>query len=323
MADGVVAITAGSGTPIRVLTGMGAGNADQQVMTLADSAGNLLGTSAAPFLTSSVSDPDTVSTGTLTATDAVVAAPAGDGALLTGTPSAGSSVSLTTPGGDSTWDVQLSGTFGGGTVYFEGSFDGGTSWLPLNGRQTGVINTVLGFSATGAGAWRGNTSGVTNFRARVRGATSPSIAVTIRAASGLGALFLNASIPAGSNTIGTVNVTPSTLVVSTSAAAAAGTATLPAAGAGLFHYITNIMIQRTTSAATTGANSGFVTGGTNHGLVFQLPSDTQAIGFSQTVVNYSPQSPLRVTAANTATTVTTPTVTATTYRITVTYFTAA
>lgn len=115
---------------------------------------------------------------------------------------------------------------------------------------------------------------------------------------------------------------PATLVVSASAAAAAGTATLPAAGAGLFHYITNVTIQRTTTAATTGAASSFVTGGTNHSLVFQLPSDTQAIGFSQTVISYSPGQPLKVTAANTATTFTTPSVTATTYRITVTYYTA-
>lgn len=49
MADSSVAITAGTGTPIRVLTGLGAGVADQQVITLADSAGNLLGTSAAPI----------------------------------------------------------------------------------------------------------------------------------------------------------------------------------------------------------------------------------------------------------------------------------
>lgn len=44
MADGSVAITAGSGTPIRVLTGLGTGSADQQVVTLADSGGNLGGT---------------------------------------------------------------------------------------------------------------------------------------------------------------------------------------------------------------------------------------------------------------------------------------
>lgn len=42
MADSSVAISAGTGTPIRVLTGLGAGTADQQVVTLADQLGNLL-----------------------------------------------------------------------------------------------------------------------------------------------------------------------------------------------------------------------------------------------------------------------------------------
>jgi hypothetical protein len=51
VADSSVQITAGSGTPIRVLTGLGTGSADQQVVTLADSAGNLLGTTGAPVPT--------------------------------------------------------------------------------------------------------------------------------------------------------------------------------------------------------------------------------------------------------------------------------
>jgi len=46
VAEGNVAITAGSGTPIRVLTALGAGVADQQVVTLADSTGKLLGATA-------------------------------------------------------------------------------------------------------------------------------------------------------------------------------------------------------------------------------------------------------------------------------------
>lgn len=56
MADSSVAITAGAGTPIRVLTALGAGSAGQQVITLADSAGNLLGTTAAPIPTRDLLD---------------------------------------------------------------------------------------------------------------------------------------------------------------------------------------------------------------------------------------------------------------------------
>ena len=63
MADSSVPITAGTGTPIRVLTALGAGSADQQVVTLADSAGVLLGTVAAPVPVKEAQ----ASTGTLTA----------------------------------------------------------------------------------------------------------------------------------------------------------------------------------------------------------------------------------------------------------------
>jgi hypothetical protein len=65
MADSSVAITAGSGTPIRVLTALGAGSADQQVVTPADSNGYFIGTSSTPAITSP---------GTLTTTTAVVLA---------------------------------------------------------------------------------------------------------------------------------------------------------------------------------------------------------------------------------------------------------
>ena len=56
MADASVPITAGVGTPIRVLTALGAGTAGQQVVSLADSAGNLLGTTAAPLPTRDLLD---------------------------------------------------------------------------------------------------------------------------------------------------------------------------------------------------------------------------------------------------------------------------
>lgn len=66
MADSSVAITAGSGTPIRVLTALGAGSADQQVITIADSAGNLLGTTGAPLPVVGLVGSVTASTGTIT-----------------------------------------------------------------------------------------------------------------------------------------------------------------------------------------------------------------------------------------------------------------
>ena len=160
-----------------------------------------------------VSEPDTTASGTITANDAVVAAPAGGGALLSGTPTAGSYVAMACSGGESSWTVSLVGSnFGtGGTVYFEASVDSTNgvdgNWTNVNGRQTGVLNTVLVGGATSAGIYRGNTAGVAYFRVRIKGATvPPSVAVSMRSSSGQGAMFLNASIPAGTNNIGDVDI---------------------------------------------------------------------------------------------------------------------
>jgi hypothetical protein len=158
-------------------------------------------------------DPDTVVSGTISAVDAVVGAPAGTGAFVTGTSTASSYVVAACPGGDSAWNLQLTGTFGAGTIYFEESLDSTNgidgNWINVNGRQTGVVNTVLGYSTTTAGFFRGNTSGSKYFRARNVGGVAPTIAVVIRMSSGTGAIFLNASIPAGTNTIGAVKITDS------------------------------------------------------------------------------------------------------------------
>lgn len=153
-------------------------------------------------------DPDTLGSGSITATDAVVGSPAGNGVLLNGTSTANSYVAVLSPGGDTAWTLQLTGTFGGGTVYYEVSLDSTTgadgNWAAVNGRQTGVVNTMLGNGSAVAGFFRGNTSGIKYFRVRMVGATAPNVAVLIRFSSGPGAVFLNASIPAGTNNIGAV-----------------------------------------------------------------------------------------------------------------------
>ena len=154
------------------------------------------------------SDPDTVASGTITAPDAVVAAPAGTGVLLSGTPTANSYVTVQCPGGDSAWVIQVTGTFGGGTVYFEESADStdgvNGNWIGVNGRQTGVVNTVLFVGTSVAGFFRGNTSGAKYLRVRLVGGSAPSITAVVRMSAGSGALFLNASVPGGTNVIGRV-----------------------------------------------------------------------------------------------------------------------
>ena len=174
-------------------------------------------------------DPDVVATGTITATDAVVAAPAGDGTFRAGASTAGSTVAATMPGGDSAWMAQLTGTWTG-TVHWEGTADG-TNWIAINARQTGIVNTVLGYTATTNGLYRGNTSGFTMVRARVVGALTGSVAVALRVSGGVGAVFLNASIPAGTNNIGTVAQQASATATQTSVTASVTSVTVLAANA--------------------------------------------------------------------------------------------
>jgi hypothetical protein len=165
-------------------------------------------TAANPFDVRVGSTTDVAASGTISATDAVVAAPGGAGVLLTGTSTANSYIAVACPGGDSAWNLQLTGTFGGGTIYFEESLDSTTgadgNWIAVNGRQTGVITTVLSNGTAVAGIFRGNTSGAKYYRARIVGATTPSVAVAIRMSSGTGAVFLNASIPTA-ETLGATN----------------------------------------------------------------------------------------------------------------------
>lgn len=217
------------------------------------------------------SDIDTSVSGTISATDAAVAAPAGNGTLLTGTPTAGSYVTIACPGGDSSWDMQLTGTFGGGTVYSEASFDSTNgingNWINVNGRQTGVVNTVLGYSFTTAGLYRGNTSGTTYIRARIVGATTPSVAVVLRVSAGVGAIFLNASVPAGTNTIGRVGPQGSGTGTITTPTPAATSGTLLAANTARLAYKVwndsnvDVLVAESSAAASATAYSFRVVAG--------------------------------------------------------------
>lgn len=153
--------------------------------------------------------PDATATGTITVTDSVVAAPGGAGVLVSGASTAGSLVAVQCLGGDSAWNVQITGLTTG-TLYFEGSLDStnGTdgNWINVNGRQTGIVNTVLAGNSTTNGIFRGNTSGLLWFRVRSVGALTGTPAIRIRVSDGTGAIFLNASVPAGTNNIGDVDV---------------------------------------------------------------------------------------------------------------------
>jgi hypothetical protein len=107
----------------------------------------------------------------------------------------------------------------------------------------------------------------------------------------------------------------------TGAAAAAVTATLPAAGAGLFHYISRINIIAYATVARTGAATPVVVTSTNlpGGLAWTTPT-AAAIG-TQYETDIQLTSPLKSSAANVATTIVAPATASVIWRINVIYYT--
>jgi len=99
----------------------------------------------------------------------------------------------------------------------------------------------------------------------------------------------------------------STLVVTVTAAANTGaTLTLPAAGAGLFHYITNIQINRTATAALAGTATLVATTSNLPGSLAFSFGNAMVAGGTQRDLDLQLSSPLKSSAANTNTTVVMP-----------------
>lgn len=224
---------------------------------------------------------DTNGSGTISATDALAPAPGGAGALISTAPTANSFVAMAIPGGGSQVDVQITGT-ATGTYYFEHSMDSTTgsdgSWIATNFRQTGVVNTVLGYSATTNGVFRGNAAGFKWVRVRNVGGTTPSNPVIIRVSNGSGTTFLNASLPAGTNNIGLVGLA--------AGAAAIGSVTIGAAipaGANVIGALTanqSVNVAQMGGVATT-MGSGVTGAGVQRVVLatdVALPAGTNAIG---------------------------------------------
>lgn len=154
---------------------------------------------------------DASTVGTIATTDAVVSAPAGDGTFRAGTSTSGSYVFLQNPSSSSAWSVTITGLTSG-NLYFEESDDSTTgidgNWIAVNGRQTGVVNTVLSYVVTTNGLYRGNVAGNKYMRVRSVGTLTGTPSISIRFSNGSGAIFLNAGLPSSSNTIGNVVSAP-------------------------------------------------------------------------------------------------------------------
>ena len=206
--------------------------------------------------------------------------------------------------------VQILGVGTGGTVVFEGSGDN-VNWVAMNGVINPTGGTAQGASA--AGAWQFDCVGVPYFRVRATALTSGSITGTIIATAN-GSVV---SLDQGTQSVGTtgseqalcarVIEQSSTLCQSATAAANTGlTITLPAAGAGLFHYITGIEITRNATAALLGSATLVITTTNLPGSRAWSVGHAMALGGTQIDVNIGRTSPIKSSVANTATTIVMP-----------------
>lgn len=238
---------------------------------------------------------------------------------------AAAAVSIVGLAGAGTGSLTVTGTWAG-TLVPEATLDG-TTWFTISVASAGLSTTQTSISSNGNFVF--SPAGYMGVRLRMSAFTSGSAVVLMRVGVGSGTNVLTAPLPGGANTIGAVNLNEqraSTLVVSTTGAVnTAVTATLPAAGAGLFHYITAIEVVKLYAVTGVASAAGNIITSTNlpGALAWTTEQIASAIGTAPRVIDYSPVTPLKVSAANTATTIVAPAQAQTIWRINVTYFTAA
>lgn len=145
-------------------------------------------------------------------------------------------------------------------------------------------------ATTHSGVYLVNVQGFRRVRLRVSAYTSGSITVAARASGAVALPY--------------VRIIPSVLhVTATAAANTAATATLPAAGAGMFHYITNISLMRNATAVLAGTATLIHTTTNLPGSPAWSVGNAMAAGGTQIDLDYSPTTSLKSSLANTATTI--------------------
>lgn len=199
--------------------------------------------------------------------------------------------------------IDIRGTFVG-TMSFEATV-GGTNYfaIPAIAQATGAYVTT----ATAAGVWLARCAGFRRIRVRCSAYTSGAAIVSIRCSQG-GHLVLTENLPV------------SLIVTATGVTGAAVTLTIPAGGAGLFHYIGNIRVQRHTSALLTAGATPLIVTTTNlpGSLAMSFPADAAPQGQVSDQV-FEPTQLLKSSVANTATTIVCPATTGVIWRATTMY----
>jgi hypothetical protein len=195
-----------------------------------------------------------------------------------------------------------------GTLTVEGSIDG-TNYdvIPLRPVNVGGVY-VLTLASAAVGRWFGACSWARRVRVRMSAYTSGTATVTLAADNGnLEVLSLSKAADLA--------------VTNTGAAAAAVTLTLAAPGAGLFQYITRLIVCRFATALLTAAATPVLVTTTNlpGTRVLSFPAEAALQGSMYCEI-ISPAAPLKATTANTAVTVVCPATTAVIWRATADYY---
>lgn len=188
--------------------------------------------------------------------------------------------------GAATCVFDLRGTFSA-TAVFEASVDG-TNFFSIPAYN--ISTEVYVPSVSKAAVVKVETTAFRIARVRVSAYTSGTIVVAARA-SVADEFIVAKPIPA-------------TLVVSTTAAANTGiTVTLPAAGTGLYHYITAIEITRNATAALAGTATLVITTTNLPGALAWSVGNAMAAGGTQIDISRDFSVPLKSSVDNTATTI--------------------
>jgi hypothetical protein len=188
------------------------------------------------------------------------------------------------------------------TLLFECTIDG-TNYFPVTAfivsqnlagtttLETMIANVVI--ATTLNGQYIVGVSGLRRFRVRVSAYTSGNVTVGIRASRADFAIY--------------ARPIPSTLMVTVTAAAnTAATITLPAAGVGLFHYITYLNCRRNATAALAGTATLIITTTNLPGSPAWSNGNAMAAGGTVEDINMQMANPLKSSVANTATTIVMP-----------------
>ena len=114
-------------------------------------------------------------------------------------------------------------------------------------------------------------------------------------------------------------------ITATAAVNTAATASLPAAGAGLFHYITRVELIKLYAVVGVAAGTGVIITTTNlpGNPAFTTEQSAGVAGMAPVVINWTPATPFKSSVANTITTFVAPVQLQTIWRWNISYFTAA